>query len=313
MKSLIIGGAGFIGSCVAWMLSETGRDVCVLDRLPHPKRKLPPKATYISGDLKDREFLRTVLTDVSEVVDLAYSTVPKTSFDDPVHDILSNLPPGVILLQEAAQINLEKLVFVSSGGAVYGKAERLPIDELHPTNPISPYGITKLTMEKYVGMFKLFTDLPAAIARPGNAYGEEQAAFTGQGFIATAIHSIFQAKKVDVFGRHGTIRDYLHVSDIARGIIAIIEHGQAGQIYNIGSSIGRNNIDVLDSIRPLASTRGLDIQINFLPERAFDVPANILSSQKLYSISGWQPQITFEEGIQRVWDSLLSNQTNRLL
>jgi UDP-glucose 4-epimerase len=307
MKSLIIGGAGFIGSCITWMLAETGRDVCVLDRHPYPTRKLPPQATYISGDLNDRAFLRTVLADAWEVIDLAYSTVPKTSFDDPVHDILSNLPPGVILLQEAAHVNLKKMVFVSSGGAIYGKAERLPIDELHPTNPISPYGITKLTMEKYVGMYKLFTGLPATIARPGNAYGEEQVAFTGQGFIATALHSIAQAKKVDVFGRHGTIRDYLHVSDIARGIIAVIEHGEAGQIYNIGSGIGRNNIDILNSVRPLASARGLHIEVNFLPERAFDVPANILSSQKLYSVSGWQPQITFEEGIQRVWNSLLRN------
>ncbi len=303
MRCLIIGGAGFIGSCVTWMLAETGRDVYVLGRHPRPLHKLPPRATYISGDLKDRALLSAVLADASEVIDLAYSTVPKTSFDDPVHDILSNLPAGVILLQEAARTTLKKMVFVSSGGTVYGKANKLPIDEMHPTNPISPYGITKLTMEHYMSMFKILTGLPVAIARPGNAYGEDQSAFTGQGFIATAIQSILQGKKIDIFGKLGTVRDYLHVSDIARGIIAVMEYGDAGQVYNIGSGIGRNNLDVLNSIKPLALAIGLNIEVNFLSERVFDVPANILSSKKLCSVSGWQPQITFEEGIKRVWDS----------
>ncbi len=305
MKCLIIGGAGFLGSCVTRLLVETGRNVYVLGHHPSPTRELPRQATYITGDLGDRALLRTFLADTSEVIDLAYSTVPNTSFDDPLYDILSNLPSGVILLQEAARSNLKKMVFVSSGGTVYGKTNSLPSDETHPTNPISPYGITKLTMEKYAGMFALCAGLPVAIARPGNAYGEEQVAFTGQGFIATAIQSIFQGKRIDVFGKQGTIRDYLHTSDIAQGIIAILEHGNSGEAYNIGSGIGRNNMEVLDFIRPLAMQIGLKIELNILPERTFDVPINILNSQKLRSISGWQPQISFEEGIQRVWSSFL--------
>jgi UDP-glucose 4-epimerase len=224
----------------------------VLDRHPSPARDLPRKVTYIMGDYSDRTKLRSILIDTDEVIDLAYSTVPKTSFDDPLYDVLSNLPPGVALLQEAAQVSLKKMVFVSSGGTVYGKANVLPISETHPTNPISPYGITKLTMEKYAGMFAVTAGLPVAIARPANAYGEDQAAFTGQGFIPTAIQSVLQEKKIDVYGEQGTIRDYLHVTDIARGIVAVLVHGETGQAYNIGSGIGRNNKDVLATIRPLA-------------------------------------------------------------
>jgi UDP-glucose 4-epimerase len=308
MKCLIIGGAGFLGTYVTRLLVETGRDVYVLGRRLLPTRELPRQATYLSGDINDRTLLRKHLSDTSEVIDLAYSTVPKTSFEDPLNDLLSNLPSGVTLLQEAAQSrSLQKLVFVSSGGTVYGKTNSLLMDETHPTNPISPYGITKLTMEKYAGMFALCAGLPVAIARPGNAYGEEQTAFSGQGFIATAIQSILQGKKIEIFGKQGTIRDYLHAADLARGISAILEHGHSGEAYNLGSGIGRNNLEVLDFIRPFARQNGLNVEVNILPERIFDVPSNILNSQKLHTISGWQPEIDFETGIQRAWNSFFDH------
>jgi UDP-glucose 4-epimerase len=308
MKCLIIGGAGFLGTYVTRLLVETGREVYVLGRHPLPTRELPRQATYRSGDINDRALLRKYLADTSEVIDLAYSTVPKTSFEDPLNDLLSNLPSGVTLLQEAAQSrSLKKLVFVSSGGTVYGKTNSLLINETHPTNPISPYGITKLTMEKYAGMFALYAGLPVAIARPSNAYGEEQTAFSGQGFIATAIQSILQGKKIEIFGKEGTIRDYLHAADLARGISAILEHGHSGEAYNLGSGVGRNNLEVLDFIRPFARQNGLQVEVNILPERTFDVPSNILDSHKLHTISGWQPEINFEIGIQRAWNSFLDH------
>ena len=204
------------------------------------------------------------------------------------------------------------MVVVSSGGTVYGKAKTLPIDETHPTDPISPYGITKLTLEKYAGMFAAFSRLPVTIARPANAYGEEQAAFTGQGFIATAIQSILQRKKIGIFGEQGTVRDYLHTSDIALGITAVLENGDLGEAYNIGSGIGRNNMEVLDVLKPLAGQRGLSIGINILPERLFDVPVNILESKKLHDISGWRPKIIFEDGIQRTWNNFLNILNTRI-
>jgi UDP-glucose 4-epimerase len=310
-KCLVIGGAGLIGSSVSRLLVETGRDVIILDRNPKPERELPHEATYVTGDYNDRPCLRELLTETSEVIDLAYSTVPKTSFDDPLFDIRSNLPSGVTLFQEAARVDLIKMVIVSSGGTVYGKANSLPIDEIHPTNPISPYGITKLAIEKYAGMYALTNGLPVLIARPSNAYGEEQVAFSGQGFIATAIESIIQRKRIDIYGKQGTIRDYLHTLDIARGLLAVLEHGISGDVYNIGSGIGRNNIDVLETIRPLALPAGYKIELNILPERSFDVPANILNSQKLISISGWHPQIPFTEGIERVWNAFLKHYATR--
>lgn len=301
MRCLVVGGGGFIGSRVSNLLVETGREVIVLGRRPVSPKRLSKKAKYVSGDYKNRALIRTLLKGTHELIDLAYATVPKTSFDDPVNDILCNLPAGVGLVQEASAAKLKKFVFVSSGGTVYGIAKTLPIHESHATNPVSPYGITKLTLEKYILMFAALKQLPATIVRPGNAYGEHQEPFTGQGFVAAAIKSILLKRAVDIFGPTGTVRDYLHVEDIARGIIAALNFGESGEIYNIGCGVGRSNLDVLESIKTFAEPAGYSIDINTLPQREFDVPVNILDSSKLGSISSWRPEIDFHEGIRRTW------------
>jgi UDP-glucose 4-epimerase len=156
-------------------------------------------------------------------------------------------------------------------------------------------------LEKYILMFVALQGLPATIVRPSNAYGEYQQPFTGQGFIATAIKSILARQAVDIFGPGGTVRDYLHVEDIARGIIAALDFGKPSEVYNIGCGIGRNNLDVLETIRNFAEPSGYAVGMNIFPEREFDVPVNILDSSKLRSISAWRPEIDFQEGVLRTW------------
>lgn len=307
LRTCVIGGAGFIGAQVTRQLVDAGREVVVLGRRARPDAVLPPQAHYVTGDYGDRAVLKLVLRDVAEVIDLAYATVPQTSFADPIYDILANLPPSVQLLQEAAAAKVRKLVLVSSGGTVYGTAKSLPISEEHPTFPISPYGITKLTIEKYAGMFHQVADLPVAIARPGNAYGEGQRAFAGQGFIATAVHSIIRGETIRVFGAEGTVRDYVHVSDVASGILAVLRHGEPGHAYNIGTGAGRSNVDVLRDLEPLAARAGHSIRTERLPARRFDVPANVLDARKLTAISGWRPQVEFSAGLEQAWRAALES------
>jgi UDP-glucose 4-epimerase len=306
MKCCVIGGAGFLGSHLTPLLVQSGRTVTVLGRRPATGCVLPAGVNYVACDYGNRDRLKDFLRDTEEVIHLAYSTVPKTSFEDPIYDLVSNLPASVGLLQEAAAAGVRKVVLVSSGGTVYGVAKSLPIDEDHATSPISPYGITKLTIEKYAGMFGTLSGLPVVIARPGNAYGEGQRAFAEQGFVATAMYSVLQGKAIEIFGSPGTIRDYIHVSDVARGILAALEHGQSGHAYNIGTGKGRNNIDVLRMIGPLAQHAGFSLRIKESPSRTFDVPANVLDSSKLAAISGWRPEVTFEEGIRRIWDATVA-------
>lgn len=297
----VIGGTGFIGSFVVNKLLSIGKKVCVIGRNELPSRKLPPNVKYIAGDFADKYFLSGVLRDASEVIDLAYASVPKTSYDNPVQDIWDNLPPAVTLLETASKFKLNKVVLVSSGGAVYGHTNELPIKETSHTNPISPYGITKLAIEKYAQLFHISRDLPVLCVRPGNAYGETQRPFVGQGFVATAIASIMHGKELTIFGEFGTVRDYIHVEDIASGIVAAMEYGTSGHVYNIGSGEGRTNRDILDALKPLAHSEGFTIKLNTQPLRKFDVPVNILDSSKLSKISGWLPGISFNDGIFRTW------------
>ena len=301
----VIGGTGFIGSYVVHQLSMTDRRVTVIGRSALPRGYIPKNVRYCAGDYGDKAFLTNVISDADEIINLAYSSVPKTSFDDPVFDIQSNLPSAVALFQVAAQLNINKIVLVSSGGTVYGNAKTASIDETHLTNPVSPYGITKLAIEKYGLMFNAINDLPLVIARPGNAYGSGQIPFSGQGFIATAIGSVLQGKPITLFGKTGTIRDYIHVTDVARGIVALLTDGDVGQCYNIGSNVGRSNLDIIDALRPLAGQIGMDLQVQVLPERKFDVSTNVLNSRKLTSDTGWTEKMSFCEGLSETWNAFL--------
>jgi UDP-glucose 4-epimerase len=301
-RCCVVGGAGFIGSHLVEALLSTGREVTVLDKRRVSKGAFAPGVRYIHGDYGKSEALDAALGDAAEVVDLAYATFPKTSYENPVGDILHNLPPSVRLLEAAGRATVRKMVVVSSGGTVYGKAHRIPIDEDHPTHPISPYGITKLALEKYALMFHQLRDLPVVVVRPANAYGEGQRPFIGQGFIATAMGAILLEQAIVVFGEKGTVRDYVHADDVARGIIAALDKGRPGSAYNIGSGIGRSNCEVLEAIERLVGTAGFRIRIKTEALRTFDVPINVLSSEKLHKLAGWEPKVTWENGLSRTWD-----------
>jgi len=298
----VIGGNGFIGTHVVDTLLTLDRKITVIDKNSLPSKVLPKEVRYITGDYGDVKFLTEVLRDVNEVIHLAYSTVPKTSYENPVQDILDNLPATVSLFRVASNFEIEKLVLVSSGGTIYGKVNKVPIREDHQTNPISPYGITKLACEKYANMFYKLKGLPVVCVRPGNAYGERQKPFTGQGFIATAIASILKEKEIILYGETGTIRDYIYVTDVAEGIIAAMNYGILGSCYNIGSGVGRSNKDILDIIYPYAVSAGLEPRVKILPLRQFDVSINVLDSTKLTKATGWKKNISFEEGIEKVWN-----------
>lgn len=307
MRTCVIGGGGFVGSYLIETLLSSGRDVLVIGRRSERPARLNPGAQYVSCDYGDRSSLRKLIQDCEEIVDLAYATVPQTSFANPIFDLQANLAPSVALLEEARDLkHLRRLVITSSGGTVYGRADRLPIIEEDRTSPISPYGITKLTIEHYAFMFNRLFGLPVTIVRPANAYGIGQKPFTGQGFIATAMGHILKRENVLIFGENGTIRDYVHVRDVASGILSAMESGSAGEIYNLGSGVGRSNREVLNILTPVAHADGFDISIACAESRGFDVPANVLSYGKLLAHTNWQPQVSFEDGLTEMWGDMRS-------
>lgn len=295
---LVIGGGGYIGSFLVPLLVTSGRHVTVLGRGAVPGSPLPEGARYVQGCFSDQELIRCLLDKHHEVIHLAYATIPNTSFENPLGDLLENLPPTVQLFAEAA-IRGNRLVLVSSGGTVYGEAIRLPITEDHPTRPISPYGVTKLTLERYAHLYGATHGLKVICLRPGNAYGEGQRPFMGQGFVATAMASAILGRPVTVFGEHGGIRDYIHVTDLASGIVAALDKGVVGQTYNLGSNTGLSSVEVLEQMRPHLSRRGHHVNVIKEDVRPFDVRVNILDSLALQRQTGWVPQLSFDEGLSR--------------
>lgn len=308
LRTLIVGGTGFIGSHLVRLLCEDDqREVIVAGRRTVRPTNLDTRADYVPVDVADDRTLLPLLTGVSDLVDLAYGTVPKTSFDDPIHDVLTNLPATVNLLKRASEFPLRRFLLISSGGTVYGNTDKLPIDESCPRNPVSPYGITKVAAENYARMFLQLSRLPVVIARPGNPYGPEQFGQLAQGFIGSAMHAVLNRSRVTVFGDRGTIRDYIHIDDLCRGLIAALEYGEAGDIFNIGTGIGQDNLSILELLSDIVSHDGYTLDIEFKPARPFDVAANVLNSSRLTSASGWHPQVSLESGLRATWDFVKGN------
>lgn len=302
---LVIGGGGYIGSHLTPLLTASGRHVTVLGRKPEPMYALPEGATYVQGSFTDLALLQRLLDTHEEVIHLAYATVPNTSYDNPLGDLLQNLPPTVQLFTEAAARG-NRLLLVSSGGTVYGEARSLPITEDHPTHPISPYGVTKLTLERYAHLYAATHGLKVVCVRPSNAYGEGQRPFVGQGFIATAIASAILERPITVFGEQGTIRDYIHVEDLAKGLYAVLDRGEIGRTYNLGTGRGMSTADVLRELEPLLRQHGLRLQVARLPSRPFDVAANVLDSAALTRDTTWTPAVDLTEGLTRALRWLLA-------
>jgi UDP-glucose 4-epimerase len=310
-KTIIIGGSGFIGTYLTKLLISSGREVCVVGRKENAPRTLPKGCHYITANYGGRNALKNILTVGCEIIDLAYSTVPKTSFEDPLYDLISNLPASVALMQEAGKMGAGKIVFLSSGGTVYGPAKSIPITENHPTCPISPYGITKLTIDRYAMMYHRNEGLPTVVVRPSNAYGDNQCSGTGQGFLAEAIHAILSGRDVEIYGQEGTIRDYIHVSDVALGVMAALDRGLDGKIYNLGTGVGASNFEVISILREFTERDGFAVRTRILPTRNYDVEVNVLDSSQLRSDTGWFPKTGLKEGIQQMWNDAKERKANR--
>lgn len=296
INTLVIGGGGYIGSFLVPLLADTGRRVTVLGRSSTPRYELPASVKYISGDFSQYGLICNLLDNTQEVIHLAYPTVPNTTLKNSNIDLFNNLQSTVQLYAEVADRGI-KFVLVSSGGTVYGEAEELPITELHRTKPISSYGVTKLTLENYAYLYSVTHGLKFICIRPSNAYGVGQQPFIGQGFIANAIASVMREDTIKIFGKDGTVRDYLYISDLTSGIVSALEKGCLYETYNLGSGVGLSNLEVVEKITPIMREIGYKIRIELLPERVSDVKTNILASDKLKIDTGWKPTMGFIEGI----------------
>lgn len=306
-RLLVLGGKGFIGSHLIEALLKDGHSVRSFDR-PNPALgpdsvAAQPGLQVVEGDFSNEADVVRALEDCETCFHLISTTLPKSSNADPVFDIETNLTATVRFLNQAVRSGLKKVVFVSSGGTVYGRTQQLPIDEDHPTNPISSYGITKLAIEKYLGLFLELHGLEYSVLRLSNPYGERQRTNASQGVIAVFLAKALRGEPLEIWGDGTVVRDYLHISDVTRALLAAASCHSQEHVFNIGSGEGTSLNEIIDVI---GRVTGREVARTYLKARAFDVPASVLSIERASKALGWRPEVPLVEGIKRTADWIMS-------
>jgi UDP-glucose 4-epimerase len=301
MKVLLIGGCGFIGSHVADSLLAHGMQLRVFDRRPEAFRPPLPGVEYVAGDFGDAPQIYEALSGVDAVVHLASTTVPSTGNLDPVADITGNLIATVRLLEMMRASGVRKLVYLSSGGTVYGIPETDPVAETHPLRPISSYGIVKVAIENYLYMEHRLHGLQHVILRASNPYGPRQGHTGIQGIIGTHLWRIARGETVEVWGDGSVVRDFIHVRDLAELCARALRSDVAG-CYNAGSGTGASVAEVVAAIdRTVQATGGAPVRPIHKPGRSFDVPRVVLDVTRARADFGWDPAIGLDAGIAEAW------------
>lgn len=298
MRAVVVGGNGFIGSHLVDRLLDDRWQVVVYDRAPERYRPPHPRVEYLLGELGNTGLLTTVLPRADVVFHLASTTIPESSNDSPVFDIQSNLADTVRFLEVCVASRVKKVVFLSSGGTVYGIPRALPVKETDPTNPICSYGIVKLAVEKYLQLFKHLHDLSYTILRPSNPYGVRQNPAGQQGAVSVFLGRIAQDLPITIWGSGEVTRDYLHVSDLVQACLVAATAQAAEPIFNISSGMETSLNRLLEIIGTVLSE---PVHVVRLPARPFDVPRLALDSQRAREQLGWSPRVPLEEGILDTW------------
>lgn len=299
MKCLVVGGAAFIGSHLVNHIRNQGNTVSIYDRRL-PKNEVPSEGvTFIKGSLDNREKLFAATKGIDVVYHLAWGTFPSSSVRNPGKDVVSNVAGSINLLDACVKNDVHRIVFSSSGGTVYGVPAYLPIDENHFTNPISSYGITKLTIEKYIRMYGYLYDLKYTILRVSNAYGEGQLPYRGQGIIPTFLARIYENKPLIIFGDGSVVRDYIYVKDTAKAFYMASSDSLPNRTYNVGSDRG---INIKDLVNRITAVTGNDITVKHEQSRSFDVPKVILDCELIKSELGWNAEVDLDAGIKKTWE-----------
>lgn len=308
-KALVLGGNGFIGYHLVRALMNGGWQVTVYDRATTSRfADWNIRPNYVQGELGNRELVRGCLAQADIVFHLAYSTIPKTSNDDPAHDVQSNVITTINVLAECVRAKVCRVVFLSSGGTVYGIPKHLPVPENHPTEPICSYGITKLMIERYLCLFRHLHDLSYSILRPSNPYGEEQNVLGEQGAIGVFLGRIATGRPIEIWGDGSVIRDFLYVGDVARACVMAAETAVPDLLINVGSGRGLSLNDLLKTIH---DTIGVEFDLNCQDGRPFDVPGLVLDISRARRVLDWEPLVSLSSGIERTWDWINSRRRSQ--
>ncbi len=308
MKCVVLGGAGFLGSHLTDTLLAAGHEVRVFDRPNVTRAKTlmqSHEAEWVEGDFLNKKDLAAALAGCDLVYHLVSTTLPKTSNDNRLYDLETNVA-GTLTLLELVKASRPpmKIVFVSSGGTVYGIPREVPIKETHPTDPICAYGIGKLAIEKYLHLYHVLDGIEYRVLRLANPYGEGQRPTSGQGIVTVCLEKVLRGEPIEIWGDGRVVRDYLYVGDAMEAFLKVTFYSGVHRVFNIGSGQGKSVLEVLSAVEAVAGRR---LSRRVLSGRDFDVPANVLDISRAREHLGWKPRTTLHQGLERTFTWLLAH------
>lgn len=295
MHFVVTGANGFIGRHFVRHAKAAGQKITIVD-IAAPQVVPDGVDTILTGGIDELCDRTDLLESADAVCHLAAATIPASSQADPLRDVDLNIRPLVQLLETMKDHGNKRILFLSSGGAVYGVPQSVPISEDHATNPISPYGVGKLAIEKFLHCYSVNHGFSTVSIRPANPYGPEQGKIGQLGAVWTFIQMIRQEKTATLFGDGGIVRDFVHVDDLSQLMIASLKQGAEG-VFNCGGGSGTTLKDLIATIEDMT---GKTLSIDRHPPRAFDPPAIVLDISRAKQELGWSPQVSLREGIERL-------------
>ncbi|HEV8531466.1 MAG TPA: NAD-dependent epimerase/dehydratase family protein [Methylomirabilota bacterium] len=301
MKILVTGGAGFIGSHVVDTFLAAGHEVAVVDNLSTGNRAwVNPRAKLHAVDLRSGRLAEVFAAERPEVVaHLAAQAAVSRSVTDPVFDASVNVGGGLNLLDCCRRFGVHRMIYSSSGGAGYGDTDVLPTPETHPSLPMSPYGITKVAMELYVGAWTQIFGMSGISLRYANVYGPRQNHQGEAGVVAIFCHRLLTDQAPVINGDGGQTRDFVYVGDVARANLLALERSDATGGINIATGIETSVNDIYAGIK---SAAGSSVAAQYGPARPGEQRRSCLDPKLAERIFGWRPTVTLDEGLTRTYD-----------
>ena len=295
MKILVTGGAGFIGSNLVDALIGTDHDVVVVDNLSSGLRKnLNPKAKFYEMDIRDKKLSEVFEHEKPDTVNHHAAQIDvRKSGEDPIADAEANILGSLNVITNCVRFGVKRVVYASTGGAIYGDPQYLPANENHPINPISQYGVSKHTVEHYLHLYSVVNGLNYVILRYSNVFGPRQNPYGEAGVVAIFAIQMLTGKQPTIFGPGDKTRDYAHVSDIVKANIVALDKGK-NAIYNIGTGVETSDQEIFDTLASVLGYKGKPI---YAPVRKGEVYRIALDCSKARKELGWSPKLSLKEGI----------------
>ncbi len=301
MKVLVSGGAGFIASHVVDALIEAGHQVVVIDDLSTGKEEnLNPRATFYNLDIRSERVTEIFAAEKPEMVNHHAAQMDvRRAVKEPAFDASVNVLGALNLLENARRFGIQKFVFASTGGAVYGQPDKLPVDESQPVAPLSPYGLTKFTFEQYLALYRRLYGLSFTVLRYPNVYGRRQDPHGEAGVVAIFTGQLLRGETPTIFGDGSKTRDYLHVSDVVAGNLLVLDFlkRDQGEVFNLGWGEEVSDRRIFDTV---CQAVGVRMEPRFAPFRPGEIQRISLDAAKISKRLGWQPRVGLEEGVAEV-------------